>query len=451
MSLLHSAKKRAAAAAGELPPGVARELMRFNRRAHWVYGPRYRAYRGYLREHEQHFDNTSLLLQSANHALAHVPFYRQRYSRTLATLDDFEQLGFITKDDVLGDFDGFLADDVDTSDYDTVTTGGTSGKPLTLAVPKDRYIVELATMHSLWGRAGFDHHVRAVIRNHRLPEGVPYRVNPVTREVLFDGFDLTPDALSHIWRSIQRLGLRFVHAYPSTATELARHIRDSGDDPSQIRAFLSGSENIFDYQRDLIEGELGIRFYNWYGHSEKLVLAGYCEKTRHYHHEPTYGHLELVDEEGKVIREPGRTGEIVGSSFHNRGMPLLRYRTGDFATYVGDRCEACGRRLPVFRDVKGRWSGDRIYNADGTYVTTTALNLHDDLYQVIDGLQYVQDVKGELTVCIVPSPSYHHDERLLAHFRGRLAPDTVVRIAHVERLRRKPNGKFVHLMSTVSA
>jgi phenylacetate-CoA ligase len=68
---------------------------------------------------------------------------------------------------------------------------------------------------------------------------------------------------------------------------------------------------------------------------------------------------------------------------------------------------------------------------------------------VINGLQYVQERKGELSVLIVRSPDYTdaHERALRRHFESKLAPTTLVDIRYVDRLIRKPNGKFVHLIS----
>lgn len=436
-----------------LPNPLNRGLITLNRNPDRLYGWEYARYRAFLREHEQAYDSVPHLLASVNRAIGQVPYYRELYGeRTIGSREEFEEtVGFIDKDTVLTNYDRFTNPQVNLTKYDTGTTGGTSGKPLSFISPKNRYVVELATMHSLWARAGYRFDVRAVIRNHRLDDGRRYMVNPLTREVIFDGFQLTGEHFAVIYRTIQRSGIRFVHCYPSTAYEFATYLLQSRLDTSCITAFLSGSENIFPYQRELIQGRLGIRFYNWYGHSEKLVLAGYCAGMDHYHVEPTYGYCELVDDVGRVVREPGGIGEIVGTSFHNPGMPFIRYRTGDYAEYVGDVCPACGRHLPVIRDIRGRWSGDRIYNADGTFVTTTALNLHNNLYQVINGMQYLQEQKGELTVLIVPSPLYttDHEAALYRHFRGKLHRGTVVTIRSVDRLLRNPNGKFVHIISSV--
>ena len=440
--------------ATRLPNTMAACLMAANQSPRVVFGRGYSNYRRFLDLNRQTYDNRQVLLDAVNYAIRHVPYYKSRYDcDDLDSLAMFEgRIDFIDKDAILNDYEAFINPSIRKENYDVGATGGTSGKPLSFIAPKRRYVVELATMHSLWNNAGYDFSVRAVMRNHRLPANKDFIVNPITREIIFDGFRLNEAYFDRLYAIIQRKRVRFIHCYPSTAYELALYFRKTGKDVSFLKAFLSGSENIFDYQRALIEDELGIRFYNWYGHSEKLVLAGYCQYTRHYHAEPTYGYFELVDEKGRVIRAPGTVGEIVGTAFHNPGMPLIRYRTGDFAEYVGDRCEACGRTLPVFKDVRGRWSGERIYNADGSFVTTTALNLHNELYQVINGLQYVQSRKGALIVLIIKSPGYtqSHETDLYDHFRGKLEDGTVVVIRYVERLLRKPNGKFVQLISRLN-
>jgi len=451
--MIHEAKSYLFKNITRLPRGIGRAVMLANRSPGLVFGNGYREYRDSLRQYAHFFDNRSLLLASVNDAIREIPYYRTRYGgRTIHSVEEFEErIHFIDKDTILANYNDFINPGINPSDYETGTTGGTSGKPLMFIAPKKRYIVEWATMHSLWERAGYRFHARAVIRNHRLTKGVDYLVNPLTREVIFDGFNLTDDYFAKIIRAIKKMGIHYIHCYPSTAHELALYLQKQPSMP-RIMAFLSGSENIFEHQRNFIQGVMGIRFYNWYGHSEKLVLAGYCHGTDHYHAEPMYGYFELIDEEGGVIREPGKMGEIVGTSFHNPGMPFIRYRTGDFAEYAGNYCPVCNRHLPLFRNVRGRWSGDRIYNADGTFVTTTALNLHNDLYQVINGIQYLQERKGELVVLIVKSPAYteRHEQALVSHFQGKLAQDTNIEIRYVEHLIRKPNGKFVHIISTIS-
>jgi phenylacetate-CoA ligase len=107
--------------------------------------------------------------------------------------------------------------------------------------------------------------------------------------------------------------------------------------------------------------------------------------------------------------------------------------------------------VTLLRNIRGRWSGDRVYHADGSFVTTTALNLHNDLYAVINGMQYIQEKKGELLVLVVRSADYtdRHERAMYEHFQTKLKPGTVIRIEYVERLRKLPNGKFLHIITTV--
>ena len=451
--LPHNLKTWVAKTITHLPPRVNLGLLGLNRNPDFVFGSEYARYRKFLHNHYRSYDNAPLLLKTVNQAIRDVDYYRNLYGeKEIGSLAEFEEtIGFLDKDEILSNYETFVSKNVNHDDYETGTTGGTSGKPLKFIAPKKRYVVEMATMHSLWARAGYDFSIRAVIRNHRIENGRDFEINPLTREIIFDGFRLTPEYFSSIYCTVRKLGIRFIHCYPSTAYEFATFMYRNRLDTSFIKAFLSGSENIFDYQLDLIQSRMGIRFYNWYGHSEKLVLAGYCESTDHYHVEPTYGYFELIDQNGCVVREPGAFGEIVGTSLHNPGMPFIRYRTGDFAELVGHYCPKCERHLPVIRNIQGRWSGNRIYNADGSFVTTTALNLHNELYQVIDGMQYLQERRGELTVLVVKSSCYssEHESSLYRHFRCKLDPTTAVTIRYVDHLLRKPNGKFVHIMSSV--
>jgi phenylacetate-CoA ligase len=434
------------------PNALNMVLLHLNRRPEYLFGPEYARFKKLLLQPSS-FDQSPRLLASVKAALQDVPYYRMRYGGArLETIHDFEEtFDFIDKDTVLSHYKSFISEQINLADYDIGTTGGTSGKPMQLIAPKKRYPVELASMHTIWGRAGYRFDMRGVIRNHHLDDGEVFRVNPLTREVVFDGFRLNSDYFGAVYKTIRRFGIRFIHCYPSTAYEFAVFMHREGLETSFLSAFLSGSENIFDHQVDLIQKRMNIRFYNWYGHSEKLILAGYCESSNLYHVEPAYGYFELIDENGHVVRKPGRIGEMVGTSFYNPGMPLIRYRTGDYAEFVGPECPLCGRRVPVLCNITGRWSGDRIYNSDGSFVTTTALNLHNDLYSVIDGIQYIQEEKGRLDVLIIKSRNFmlYHEQQMLAHFREKLHRDATVRIVYVDRLIRQPNGKFLQLISGV--
>ena len=434
----------------KLPTFINKIFLVLNRFPSIIYGKDYTKLTKVLLE-ETMYNNENDLIKLVNYSIDNVPYYK-KYKKIFDIKGFESQFDFIDKDIVSHNFDNLKSRAINESDYDFVSTGGTSGKPLKLLVHKNRFIIELAVMHSMWSRVGFMNHTRAVIRNKRLDSNQDYIINPITKEIIFDGFRLNDFYFKKIYEIIKKFNIEYIHAYPSTAYEFSKFINKKKLNVSFVKAFLSGSENVHKYQKEFIESKLGVRFYSWFGHSEKLILGGYCRDSEVYHIEPRYGYFELVDENGHVIKTPGEIGEIVGTTINNYGMPLIRYKTGDFAEYVGDYCNKCQRRTTLIKNIKGRWNGNKIYGADGSIITSTALNFHDDLYSVIEGLQYIQKQKGFLDVLIIKNTNFTEKDhqKLKFHYKSKFSSETVINIKFVDKLIRKPNGKFVELISSVS-
>ncbi len=408
--------------------------------------PPLRAFRRRLR-HDDPADCARRLLVMLRHAVATVPWYRERYSGVrINSVGDLERFGFLERQTLADDFERFVSQGVRRSDYELGTSGGTSGSPLKLLIPKNRYIVEWASMFELWRRAGYCGQARAVLRNHHLA-GADVRICPATREVQFDNFRINDEYLGRVYEIMERYRLRILHAYPSAAYRFASFIEKEKLPLHHLRIVLSGSENVFPFYKQLISDTLGLRFYTWYGHAERLVLAGQCPGSDLYHVEPMYGHFELIDETGRPVCREGEWGEIVGTGLHNFAMPLIRYRTGDYARYAGDYCPVCRRRVPLLAEIRGRWSGERVYRLDGSFVTTTALNVHDDVLARIRGMQYEQERPGQLTVSVVAGPGFSPRTvtELEDFYRDRLGQGSQVTVAVVTELKRRANGKFMLL------
>jgi phenylacetate-CoA ligase len=437
-----------------LPPGFNFALSKLNNNPSRIFGKQYQYHVQELKNRPAtDREREEKLVKIANYVIRHIPYYNRIYGNTtVASVKEFQDtFGFITKPTVLEEPADFRPADFAISTYDLVTTAGTSGKPLQLYVPKKRYALEWATVHDAWGRVGYHFHHRAVLRNHRLPANRIYEVNPFTKEVIFDNFRMTDEYMREIYAVLKRYGIQFMHAYPSAVQQFAAFCAEEKLDLSFLKAFLSSSENVYPQQLAQVRRQTGARMFSFYGHTEKLLFGAFCEHTDHFHMDPDYGFFELIDEEGKPVKTPGQIGEMVGTTLNNLGMPLIRYKTGDHAEYLGDHCPHCHRKMPILKRIMGRWDGEKIYNPDGTYVTTTALNLHDDLYAKIGGLQYYQREKGILDVRIIKTPQFtqHDEEKMLRTIREKLHPSAVVNIKPVERLERKQNGKFLLLISEV--
>jgi phenylacetate-CoA ligase len=384
-----------------------------------------------------------MLNEIINYARKNTRYY-QDYS------NDLEKNGFIDKDTVLAHSDKLL---VSKSGADYITTGGTSGKTLGFYINKNRKGAEWYYMTSHWARVGFNvkNSYRAVLRNHVLADTDVLVHNSFLREFQFSNYNLNEQKLEGIVRELKRLKPEFIHAYPSAAYILCKYLKSNNIELPFIKAFLSGSENVYDHHRQLVENELGYRFFTWYGHSEKLILAAECEKSNYYHSNPFYGYMELIDKDGNRIDKAGEFGEIVGTGFINTAMPFIRYRTGDYAEYVGEMCEHCGRVGLVFKNVKGRWDGEMVYSKSKTPVSTTALNMHNDLYENIKELQFYQKNLGILIVRIVPELGFNeHDEaKIISELTAKLGRDFKVEVELVKVIQHTKNNKYKLLIQNI--
>jgi phenylacetate-CoA ligase len=399
------------------------------------------------------FDSSSEVIRIVNEAIEKVPYYNKIYHKPIRNFPEFlEKISFIDKDIVMNNWEDFHNNDLNNSKVIFGTTGGTSGKQLKLILPKKRYIFELATMHTIWANVGWRGQTRGVLRNHHLEDSQTFKTNFIKNEIIFDGFRNDKIYYYEIYNLMKEHSIHYIHAYPSSAYQFSLFLKNENLDASFIKAFLCGSEGVMPEQKFLIENQLGIKMYSWYGHSEKLVLGGHCSKSDNFHIEPTYGYFELIDNNGDAISEPGKVGEIVGTTLHNPYMPLIRYRTGDFAEYVGDFCPHCKRYLPLIKNIQGRWDYNKIYFKDMSYTTITALNLHNSLYTHIEGLQYVQKDYGKLVIYIKKTPSYDNfiENQFKQHFDKSFGNNCDYIIEYVEQLYKESNGKFLLLKQLIN-
>ncbi len=394
------------------------------------------------------FDRNEKLLEIVNYSIKNVPYYRKRYNGLVVrSIKEFEEkISCIDKDEVMSHWDEFLVDGIDMSKCVVGTTGGTSGKSLKLVIPKNRYIHSYLFWHKELKWYGWNYDSRAVLRNHKLSDNKVFMVNPVLKEFIFDAFRMSPNYAVEVYNVMKQYNIKYIHAYPSSAYQFLKYCYNQKRDLSFIKLCILTSETLTEEQKFFIEKTLGISIYISYGHSEKLIMAGTCPKSDYYHIEDNYGYFELLDKNNEVISAPDVLGEITGTTFINKYMPLIRYKTGDFTSYAKENsCNHGGHSYRLLNPVNGRWQSSYIFKADGSTTTTAALNLHSDILECIDGLQYIQENKGELIVLIIKNDLYtdNIECRLRKHYKDCLGEDSKIELRYVDHLIYQPNGKFL--------
>lgn len=383
-----------------------------------------------------------------------APFYRRTFDAVgfhpgdLRSLDDIGRLSTIDKQTVVENLSDMCTRSTQGREVDFGSTGGTSGTPLHFYIDANRSSIEYAYLTTSWERVGYKLGMpMAVLRGrmvHPDRNGLRHEYDPILRHHYYSNFHMTDENIGFYLKHMRGIGPCMFHAYPSSGHAFAKFILAEREEvPQNVKGVLLESENVFADQVADIEQAFGARTFSSYGHSEKLVLAAQCEHTRNYHVWPTYGHFELLDAEGRPVREVGKEGEIVGTGFINTVVPFIRYRTGDYATYIGERCEACDREHTIIRDIAGRWPQGGLVAADGSVVSMTTLNVHDDTFRNVREYQYHQSMPGRATLCIVPMASLDEQEqrRVVTNMNRRLQGQVVLDLRICTELTKTARGK----------
>jgi phenylacetate-coenzyme A ligase PaaK-like adenylate-forming protein len=116
------------------------------------------------------------------------------------------------------------------------------------------------------------------------------------------------------------------------------------DRPNPPATVLLSADHAADGLKRRIAGIWDCEVFDHYGSTETgYGCALECGRHEGLHLRETDMCFEVVDPSGKPL-PPGKEGELVFTTLTRRGMPLVRYRTGDVTSFIEGPCE-CGRTL----------------------------------------------------------------------------------------------------------
>jgi phenylacetate-CoA ligase len=167
------------------------------------------------------------------------------------------------------------------------------------------------------------------------------------------------DAAQH-WQTILATRPTVLVGVPSLFRRIAEHALAEGGRPSKagITRLIGIGEPTRDASLEmlpsarLVEEFWGAPLYSTYASTEIATSFAECEARQGGHLRPELLVVEIVDDAGRQV-PPGETGEVVVTPLGVRGMPLLRFRTGDVSFLIDAPC-SCGRNSPRLGPILGR-------------------------------------------------------------------------------------------------
>lgn len=114
---------------------------------------------------------------------------------------------------------------------------------------------------------------------------------------------------------------------------------------SSVKWVLLSAEYISKQHTEKIAKAFNCKVYEHYGMTEMgLGCAVSCGCGEGYHVRETDLYIEIIDPKTGKPAEDGQAGEIVFTTLTRKGMPFIRYRTGDCSRWITESC-SCGSIL----------------------------------------------------------------------------------------------------------
>lgn len=331
------------------------------------------------------------------------------------------------------------------------TTGGTSGVPLKVLRSLEAIVFEQATIDRVIQSVGVDARtVRTAVLRGDNPRDIEVSPNPdcevinAGRIMTMSANSVTHTSVEHIADTLEKFGPQLLCSYPSALETLARYLRDTGRRLS-IPAVVTSSEVFRPESWALVEQMLGCRLADYYGQAERIAFAS-ANASGEYRFLHGYSYVEFIPYDGQNVPPESRYRlyEIVGTSFWNGLLPIVRYRTGDLvrlpANWGVRELEELSLGLRTFEGVLGRQQ-ELLVCPQPVRITGIGC-IPEDVRNVLR-FQVIQEDLDVARIVVLPDAKFSVSdaETLLANARTRIPPHVNVTVEIVTRLERTPRGK----------
>lgn len=320
-------------------------------------------------------------------------------------------------------------------------TGGTTGKPLIVRYTLEDQMRRMALLDHFKSKHGFENRkmLKATFSGKRIvphsqSKNVFWRYNLPVKQILYSTFHLNDESIEFYVDHLNKMKPLALDGYVNSMVDVARFIEQHRL-PVQFQpvAIFPTAETVTSDHRQLLERVFNCRVYDQYASAEGAPLVTECAQGSM--------HMELSS---GIIENLPNSDEILVTSFHTHGTPLIRYRIGDsMKLNLSGGC-ACGLEGPLVDSILGR-SNDFLLRPDGAKINNVQITgLLRRLPDVLDQVQFIQRVVGEVEVLVTLTDRTYRervDEALRQQMLQVFGHDTIVRTSYVEHIPRAASGK----------
>ncbi|MFX0136161.1 MAG: phenylacetate--CoA ligase family protein [Candidatus Hodarchaeota archaeon] len=386
------------------------------------------------------------LFKTLKCAYKNIPYYHNLFDQygieveKLKLPEDVCKIPILTKDD-FREHNSSLINRNENKRLSYEKTSGTSGKPLTICIDRDKSAHIRAQMFR-----NYDwYHIHIGDKQGRF-WGVPVAKRSFIKEKIKDilanrirlsAFEINDISFNKFVKKLIRFKPKYFYGYPSLIYEFCQWLINRGIELKDLNllAIITSGEVLYDFQRELIEKCFGCKVANEYGATEIGVIAFECtEGNLHINSDHVY--LETIKSD-----KSGDLGQIIVTELDNYYNPLIRYKIGDLGTITDIKCK-CGSGFPIIMNLVGR-DNSFIITDDNRYIYPAVFH-----YIFNNGgikqFQGIQKTKTELLIKIIKKDDL--TEVMLKDYKDKLSNilgnSMIIKFDIVDRIEKHKSGKL---------
>jgi len=364
------------------------------------------------------------------YACGHFRYYRDSLDSAgvrpedIRTFRDFRRIRVITKADVAKyiEEEGVLRG----RSGRLTSTGATSGRPLTLLIGREASIAGLASKVFFDSWLDVKPHDRKFSAwSHQASIRDRLFLNELEATSYGDILKRPKETYNRLSRFKPQLvgggaGLRVLASFM---------IQNDWKVGGRLRSVVAWGMPLLPDQIDILSRAFSEDIYDRYGSAElSSVVAQQCQARTALHVNTELCHIEIV-KDGEPCSD-GERGKVVVTNLRNLATPFIRYDQEDTAVWVSD-C-ACGRRLPLIAEIRGK-DPSCVETKSGVQIPNSILysfvgHLKESRY--VERFSFRKRSADNLVLTILPRPGFRPQaaeniERKLAETLGSLASVSV--------------------------
>ncbi|MGG5795543.1 phenylacetate--CoA ligase family protein [Bacillus nitratireducens] len=336
----------------------------------------------------------------------------------------------ISKNTIMKQPEKFLNQKFTNQKLITRTSGGSTGRGIKICNNLEEILIERAFYDYEWGKFGYkptSKVVRIGADGIKKESDSPFSYQG--DRLLISPYHLNKKWIESIYKQVKNFNVEYFHAYPSSLMYLLQYMDENQLGLKSLKGIFIASEyvdkSILILIKQIFGEKVGINF--GYGLTERTNLAWgvFEDNSISYKCEKVYGFSE------NYIREDGYK-ELVGTSYWNYVMPLIRYRTEDLGEIENG----------YVKNLEGR-AQEFLVTKTGAKIPGFSISIDQFVWKYVEVFQVVQNEVGKIEFHIFKKDNYNSDieKKIMESQKEKWGEFFDIRIKYISEVHKTKSGK----------